>query len=93
MRPCVYLFLSAYALLAATPLSAKDLGFSQDRDLPPLRLAATDIDTVLQKTHSLIAAANVPFFLIRHAPEISFLALVVVLAGIPASYFLSRNER
>jgi hypothetical protein len=33
------------------------------------------------------------FFLIRHAPEISFLALVVALAGIPVSYFLSRNER
>jgi hypothetical protein len=33
-----------------------------------------------------------PFFLIRHAPEISFLALVVALAGIPASYFLSRKE-
>jgi hypothetical protein len=60
MRPCVYLFLSVYALLAATPLSAKDRGFSQDRDLPPLRLAATDLDTVLQKTHSLIAAANGP---------------------------------
>jgi hypothetical protein len=34
-----------------------------------------------------------PFFLIRHAPEISFLALLVALAGIPVSYFLSRNER
>ncbi len=75
------------------PALCQGPGISQDRDLPPLRLAATDLDTVLQKTHSLIAAANVPFFLIRHAPEISFLALVVVLAGIPASYFLSRNER
>lgn len=34
-----------------------------------------------------------PFFLIRHAPEISFLAVVLALAGIPVSYFLSRNER
>jgi len=34
-----------------------------------------------------------PFFLVRHAPEIFFLALVVALAGIPVSYFLSRNER
>jgi hypothetical protein len=34
-----------------------------------------------------------PFFLIRHAPEISLLALVVALAGIPVSYFLSRNEQ
>ena len=60
MRPCVYLFLSAYALLAATPLSAKGPEFSETRDLPPLRLAATDLDTVLQKTHLLIAAANGP---------------------------------
>jgi len=34
-----------------------------------------------------------PFFLIRHAPEISFLAVVLALAGIPVSYFLLRNER
>jgi hypothetical protein len=34
-----------------------------------------------------------PFFLVRHAPEISFLAVVLALAGIPVSYFLSRNER
>jgi hypothetical protein len=34
-----------------------------------------------------------PFFLIRHAPEISFVAVVVALAGIAMSYFLSRNER
>ena len=60
MRPCVYLFLSAYALLAATQFSAKGREFSQDRDLPPLRLAAADLDSVLQKTHSLIAAANGP---------------------------------
>jgi hypothetical protein len=34
-----------------------------------------------------------PFFLIRHVPEISFLAVVLALAGIPVSYFLSRDER
>ena len=34
-----------------------------------------------------------PFFLVRHLPEISFLALVTALAGIPVSYFLSRRER
>jgi len=34
-----------------------------------------------------------PFFLVRHVPEISFLALVAALAGIPVSYFLSRNEQ
>jgi len=34
-----------------------------------------------------------PFFLVRHASEIFFLAVVAALAGIPMSYFLSRNER
>ena len=34
-----------------------------------------------------------PFFIVRHASEISVLALVAILAGIPLSYFLSRKER
>lgn len=34
-----------------------------------------------------------PFFLIRHASQISVLALVATLAGIPLSYFLARNRR
>jgi hypothetical protein len=34
-----------------------------------------------------------PFFLIRHASQISVLVLVASLAGIPLSYFLSRNKR
>jgi len=34
-----------------------------------------------------------PFFLVRHLPDIFFLAVVAALAGIPMSYFLSRNER
>ena len=34
-----------------------------------------------------------PFFLVRHAPEIFFLALVAAIAGIPLSYFLSRYDR
>ncbi len=34
-----------------------------------------------------------PFFLVRHASQISILALVAAFAGIPVSYFLSRNER
>ena len=33
-----------------------------------------------------------PFFVVRHAPEIFFLAVLAALAGIPVSYFLSRNE-
>jgi hypothetical protein len=32
------------------------------------------------------------FFLVRHVPEISFLAVVAALAGIPLSYFLSRKQ-
>jgi hypothetical protein len=46
--------------LAASSLSAKSAEFSQTRDLPPLRLAATDLDVILQKTHAFIAAANGP---------------------------------
>ena len=34
-----------------------------------------------------------PFFLIRHVSQITVLALVATLAGIPLSYFLSRNKR
>src|SRR6266699_6149229 len=46
--------------LATMTLSAKEAEFSNNRDLPPLRLAAADLDTILHKTHSLIAAANGP---------------------------------
>ena len=46
--------------LAMMTLSARDAEFSRNRDLPPLKLAAADLDTILQKTHSLIAAANGP---------------------------------
>ncbi len=46
--------------LATMTLSAKDAEFSRNRALPPLKLAATDLDTILLKTHSLIAAANGP---------------------------------
>jgi hypothetical protein len=33
-----------------------------------------------------------PFLLIRHASEVSVLALVAILAGIPLSYFLARRR-
>jgi hypothetical protein len=52
--------ISVCLLLAATLLSAKAPDFSRNRDLPPLRLAAADLDTILLKTQSLIAAANGP---------------------------------
>ena len=46
--------------LATMTLSAKEAEFSNSRALPPLRLAAADLDTILHKTHSVIAAANGP---------------------------------
>jgi len=46
--------------LTTLTLSAKVGEFSQSRDLPPLKLAAADLDAILLKTHALIAAANGP---------------------------------
>jgi len=46
--------------LATMTLSAKEPEFSNSRDLPPLRLAAADLDAILHKTQSLITAANGP---------------------------------
>jgi hypothetical protein len=46
--------------LATTSLSAKSGEFSHSRDLPPLRLAAADLDTILHRAQSLIATANGP---------------------------------
>src|SRR6266516_637259 len=46
--------------LTATSLCGYGAEVSHNRDLPPLRLAAADLDTILHKTHSVIAAANGP---------------------------------
>ena len=46
--------------LTTLALSAKAGEFSQSRDLPPLKLAAADLDTILRKTQTLVAAANGP---------------------------------
>src|SRR5437867_2056572 len=46
--------------LTTLTLSAKVGEFSQSRDLPPLKLAAADLDAILHKTHALIAAVNGP---------------------------------
>jgi len=46
--------------LTTLTVSAKAGEFSQSRDLPPLKLAAADLDTILRKTQALIAAANGP---------------------------------
>jgi hypothetical protein len=49
-----------YLTVATLTLSAEGREFSHGRDLPPLKLAAADLDTILQKTHALIATANGP---------------------------------
>ena len=50
---CVWVSLATISLSNAAE-------FSQTYDLPPLKLGATDLDAILHKTHSLIAAANGP---------------------------------
>src|SRR5438034_4404379 len=46
--------------LTARSLCGYGAEVSHNRDLPPLRLAAADLDTILHKTHSVIAEANGP---------------------------------
>jgi hypothetical protein len=53
-------FISLCLSLAILSLSAKSKKFLQTRDLPPLKLAAADLDTILRKTQGLITAANGP---------------------------------
>ncbi len=55
----VAVLLSVCVLLAATSLSDGE-EFSQVRDLPALKLGATDLDAILLKTHSLMDEANGP---------------------------------
>ena len=49
--------LSTCGLLATTWVSAGE-EFSKIRDLPSMKMGATDLDVILLKTHSLIDAAN-----------------------------------
>jgi hypothetical protein len=53
-------FISLCLSLAILSLSAKSKKFLQTRDLPPLKLAAADLDTIFRKTQGLITAANGP---------------------------------
>ena len=46
--------------LTTLTLAGKVGEFSRNRDLPVLKLAASDLDTILLKTQSLITAANGP---------------------------------
>ena len=54
------ILISVCLSLTATSLCGHGAEVSHNRDLPPLRLAAADLDTILHKTHSVIAAANGP---------------------------------
>ena len=60
MSQCLYLLVSVCLSLTTLTVSAKGGEFSQSRDLPPMKLAAADLDTILHKTQALIAAANGP---------------------------------
>src|SRR5206468_2962876 len=61
MRRCVSLVLISICLsLPTTSLTAKNAEFSANRTLPPLKLSAADLDTILRKTQTLVAAANGP---------------------------------
>ena len=55
----VAVLLSVSLSLATTSVSNRTK-FSQSRDLPPLKLAAKELDAILTKTHSFIDAANGP---------------------------------
>ena len=46
--------------LATISVSVKAAEFSRSRDLPPLKLAASELDAILSKAHSVIDAANGP---------------------------------
>jgi hypothetical protein len=62
--------LSICVLLATTSL-CNGVEFSQVRDLPALKLGATDLDAILLKTHALIDAANGPEDLGRETVRVS----------------------
>jgi hypothetical protein len=54
----ISVLISLWLSLSAISPSAKGTEFSHERDLPPLTLAAADLDNILRKAQSLIAAAN-----------------------------------
>jgi hypothetical protein len=61
MRRCVTLVLISLRLsLPTTSLTAKDAEFSANRNLPPLKLSAADLDTILLRAQSLITEVNGP---------------------------------
>jgi hypothetical protein len=54
------LLISLCLSLTTLTLTAMGREFSHSRELPPLRLAAADLDAILLKTHSFIDASNGP---------------------------------
>jgi hypothetical protein len=52
--------LLSVSLSLATTSVSNGAEFSQSRDLPPLKLAANELDAILTETHSVINAANGP---------------------------------
>src|SRR5689334_3714666 len=64
------ILLSVCVSLAITSL-CNGVEVSQVRDLPPLKLGATDLDAILLKTHSLIDEANGPEDLGREMVKIT----------------------
>src|SRR5262249_10869846 len=58
MRRCLPIPISLCLFLAAASLFAKNTEFSESRSLPPLKLLAADLDTILHKAHAFIATAN-----------------------------------
>jgi hypothetical protein len=52
--------IGAWLWLAGTFISASVPEFSHSRDLPPLKMAAADLDTILLKAQSFIAVAGPP---------------------------------
>ena len=64
--------LLAFACRSAQYLCVMAAQSSEVRDLPPLKMGATDLDAILLKTHSLIDAANGPDELGREAVKIEY---------------------
>ena len=55
-----FVVLRSVCVLLATTSLCNGIEVSHVRDLPPLKLGATDLDAILLKTHSLIDEANGP---------------------------------
>jgi hypothetical protein len=84
-------------------IAVDDAQFSETRDLPPLKLAANELDSILSKAHSFLNAVNGPteegstresvkLGVRGYEIEIPHFSLASSVA-FPLSYFLSRSKR